>query len=206
MKPFGISPQTNEINVATIIRKATINDIWQIYNLYKTVAIVNLGSLTQQEDEITLEYVSDTVRKGLVRGLIFVIENDGQIVGYFKAFTSEFRALAHVLTNATMMIHPEYQTQNYGSKLINAYLEEIKTNMPHILRFELLPHQGNQRAIQFYKKHGFMQESLAEEKIITPQDNFEPEVTLVWFNPNFSKDALHKYHTFLSEHYTFLNS
>jgi hypothetical protein len=76
MKPFNISPQTNEVNVATIIRKATINDIWQIYNLYKTVAIVNLGSLTQQEDEITLEYVSDTVRKGMTRGLILVIEND----------------------------------------------------------------------------------------------------------------------------------
>ena len=135
MKPFNISPQTNEVNVATIIRKATINDIWQIYNLYKTVAIVNLGSLTQQEDEITLEYVSDTVRKGMTRGLILVIENDGQIVGYFKAFTSEFRTLAHVLTNATMMIHPEWQGRDYGSKLINAYLQEISANMSHILRF-----------------------------------------------------------------------
>ena len=202
MKPFNISPQTNEVNVATIIRKATINDIWQIYNLYKTVAIVNLGSLTQQEDEITLEYVSDTVRKGMTRGLILVIENDGQIVGYFKAFTSEFRTLAHVLTNATMMIHPEWQGRDYGSKLINAYLQEISANMSHILRFELLPHQNNQKAIQFYKRHGFMQESLAEQKIRTPEKNFEPEVTLVWFNPNFSEDALQKYHAFLSENYT----
>ena len=202
MKSFGISPQTKEVNVATTIRKASINDIWQIYNLYKTVAIVNLGSLTQEEDEITLEYVSDTVRKGLARGLILVIENDGQIVGYLKAFTSEFRTLAHVLTNATMMIHPEWQGRDYGSKLINAYLQEISVNMSHILRFELLPHQSNQKAIQFYKRHGFMQESLAEQKIRTPKENFEPEVTLVWFNPNFAEDALQKYHVFLSENYT----
>jgi L-amino acid N-acyltransferase YncA len=202
MKSFGISPQTEEVNVATIIRKATINDVWRIYNLYKTVAIVNLGSLTQQEDEISLEYVSDTVRKGLARGLILVIENDGQIVSYLKAFTSEFRTLAHVLTNATMMIHPEWQGRDYGSKLINAYLQEISVNMSHILRFELLPHQSNQKAIQFYKRHGFMQESLAEKKIRTPKENFEAEVTLVWFNLNFSKDALQKYHAFLSENYT----
>ena len=169
MKSFGISPQTEEVNVATIIRKATINDVWRIYNLYKTVAIVNLGSLTQQEDEISLEYVSDTVRKGLERGLILVIENDGQIVSYLKAFTSEFRTLAHVLTNATMMIHPEWQGRDYGSKLINAYLQEISVNMSHILRFELLPHQSNQKAIQFYKRHGFMQESLAEKKLEPPK-------------------------------------
>lgn len=197
-------PQTKDIT--NIIRKANINDIPQIYNLYKTVAAVNVGNLTQETDEISLEYIEDMVHKGIERGLIIIIENNGQIVGYFKAFTSAFRALAHVLTNATMMIHPEYQSQNYGSKLINAYLEEIKTNMPHILRFELLPHQGNQRAIKFYKRHGFMQESLAAEKIRTPKDNFEPEVTLVWFNPNFSKDALHQYHAFLSEHYTSENS
>jgi hypothetical protein len=63
------------------------------------------------------------VKKGIERGLILVIENNRQIVSYLKAFTSKFRALAHVLTNATMMIHPECQSQNYGSKLINAYLK-----------------------------------------------------------------------------------
>ena len=218
MKSFRITPEINQVTLAenenqltpqsestnqiqsshttAIIRKATLSDIGQIYHLYKIVAIVNQGNLTQESDEITLEYVNNTVRKGLQRGLILVIEKDKNIIGYLKAFTSEFRTLAHVLTNTTMIIHPEWQGREYGSNLINAYLEKIKANMPHILRFELLPHQSNQRAIRFYQRHGFVQESLAEQKIRNVKGNFEPEVTLVWFNPNFSKDALRKYHAF----------
>jgi ribosomal protein S18 acetylase RimI-like enzyme len=97
-----------------------------------------------------------------------------------------------------MMVHPEWQGKGYGSQLMDAYLEEIQANMPHILRFELLPHQGNQRAIKFYERHGFVRESLASQKIRNPQGNFDSEVTLVWFNPNFSEEGLKRYHAFLS--------
>ena len=69
--------------------------------------------------------------------------------------------------------------------------------MPHILRFELLPHQGNQRAIKFYENHGFVRESIARQKIRNIAGKFEPEVTLVWFNPNFSQESLKQYHAFL---------
>jgi ribosomal protein S18 acetylase RimI-like enzyme len=218
MKSFRITPEINQVTLAenenqlspqsestnqiqsshttAIIRKATLSDIGQIYHLYKVVAIVNQGNLTQESDEITLKCVNNTVRKGLQRGLILVIKKDKNIIGYLKAFTSEFRTLAHVLTNTKMIVHPEWQGREYGSNLINAYLEKIKANMPHILRFELLPHQSNQRAIRFYQRHGFVQESLAEQKIRNVNGNFEPEVILVWFNPNFSKDALRKYHAF----------
>jgi len=191
------SPSQPQPSCAAIIRKATLDDIWQIYDLYKIVARVNVGNLTQEEDEITLEYINEVLHKGLERGLILVIEKDNKIVGYLKAFTSEFRSLAHVLTNATMMIHPEYQSAGYGGQLLDSYLEQIKSNMPHILRFELLPHQSNQKAIEFYERHGFVQESLAQKKIRHPKGTFEAEETLVWFNPNFSKDALKKYHSFL---------
>ncbi len=57
--------------------------------------------------------------------------------------------------------------------------------------------QGNQRAIQFYERHGFVWESIARQKIRRIDENFESEVTLVWFNPNFSLHSLKKYHAFL---------
>ncbi len=186
-KRLLLTPSQPQSRFATpIIRKATLNDIWQIYNLYKIVARSNRGNLTQEEDEVTLHNISEVLNKGLRRGLVLILEKDNQIIGYFKAFTSEFRCLAHVLTNATMMVHPEWQNRGYGSKLIDAYLSEIKSNMPHILRFELLPHQGNQRAIRIYERHGFATESLAQKKIRNPKGTFESEVTMVWFNPNFS--------------------
>ncbi len=181
-----------------IIRKVTLNDIYPLYELYKIVARVNQGNLTQEEDEITLKYISEVVKDGQKRGLILVVERNKQIIAYLKAFTSPFRCLAHVLTNTTMMVHPEWQGKGYGNQLMDAYLDEIKSNMPHILRFELLPHQSNQRAIKFYERHGFVRESLAQKKIRNPKGNFDSEVMLVWFNPNFSEEGLKKYHAFLS--------
>ncbi|MEA5536815.1 GNAT family N-acetyltransferase [Crocosphaera sp. XPORK-15E] len=170
---------------AVIIRKATLDDIWQIYQLYKIVAQESPGNLTQEDSEITWSYVQEEVNKGLTRGLILVLENQGSIIGYLKAFTSEFGCQAHVLTNATMMLHPFWQNQGYGGQLIEAYLTEIQRNMPHILRFELLPHQSNQKAICFYERHGFVIESKARQKIRNQRGNLEAEVTMVWFNPNF---------------------
>ena len=181
-----------------IIRKAALKDIHQLYKLYKIVARFNRGNLTPEEDEITLKYIGQVLQKAIERGLVLVVEQENQIIGYLKAFTSPFRCLAHVLTNATMMVHPEWQGQGYGSQLMNAYLGEIKANLPHILRFELLPHQSNQKAIAFYERHGFVRESLASQRIRNPQGNFDSEVTLVWFNPNFSEESLKRYHAFLS--------
>ncbi len=201
MKRLGIPPDINSAQnsqlVQSSLRKATPNDLWKIFDLYKIVAQVNRGHLTQEEDEITLEYVSEMLRLGTERGLILVLEEDDKIIGYLKAFTSQFRCLAHVLTNATMIVHPEWQGKGYGGQLLDTYLSEIKSNMPHILRFELLPHQGNQRAIHFYERHGFVRESIAHQKIRRTDENFESEVTLVWFNPNFSLHSLKKYHAFL---------
>ncbi len=177
------SEHQQEVNV--IIRQATLDDLQQIYQLYKIVAQNSPGNLTQDDSEITLSYVLAEVNKGLTRGLILVLENQGTIIGYLKAFTSEFRCQAHVLTHATMMIHPSWQNQGYGEKLMETYLKEIKQNMPHILRFELLPHQSNQRAIRFYQRCGFLIESLAHQKIRNWRGNFENEVIMVWFNPNF---------------------
>lgn len=183
---------------SAIIRRASENDIRPLYKLYKIVARSNPGNLTQEEGEITLDYVCGVLKEGLQCGLVLVIEEGGEMVGCLKAFTSRFKCLAHVLTNATMIVHPEWQGKGYGGRLIDAYLREIEANMPHILRFELLPHRSNTRAIEFYKKHGFRWESMAFQKIRKPQGNFDSEVTLVWFNPNFSEEGLKRYHAFLS--------
>jgi ribosomal protein S18 acetylase RimI-like enzyme len=183
---------------SVMIRRATENDIRPLYKLYKIVARSNPGNLTQEEGEITLDYVGQMLREGLEYGLVLVIEEGGEIVGCLKAFTSRFKCLAHVLTNATMIVHIEWQGKGYGGQLIDAYLREIKANMPHILRFELLPHRSNTRAIEFYQKHGFRCESMAFQKIRNLRGNFDSEVTLVWFNPNFSEEGLKRYHAFLS--------
>ncbi len=44
---------------SAIIRRASENDIRPLYKLYKIVARSNPGNLTQEEREITLDYVGD---------------------------------------------------------------------------------------------------------------------------------------------------
>jgi len=181
----------------SIIRKATMEDIAQIYDLYKIVAKNNPGNLTQEEDEITLDYVAEMVKSGLERGFVFVVDKDGYIISYLKAFTSKFRCLAHVLGDITSMSHPDYQNTGYGAKLWLTGINEIKNNMPHILRVEIVPHANNINVINMYQRIGFKMESECEKKIRNHDDSIGSEVVLTLFNPNFSKEALHNYHKYL---------
>jgi putative acetyltransferase len=180
------------------LRKAILSDADKIYKLYQLVAQVNRGSLTQEADELTFNYVWEMVNNGCERGLILVGESEGQIIAYLKAFTSRFRCLAHVLGEATMMVHPDWQGSGWGRKLMSAYLDEIRVNLRHILRFELLPHQSNQKAIEFYQKFGFMLEGESVQRIRRIDGAFESELKLVWVNPNFSLNSLKDYCAFLN--------
>lgn len=188
----------------SLIRKATINDVYQIYQLYKTVARHNPGNLTQEEYEITFDYVEEMVKTGLERGLVLVIERDSEIIGYFKAFTSKFKCLAHVLGDGTLMIHPKYQS-GYGAKLFIKFLNEIKTNMKHIMKFEIVPHEANKLAVQMYYKLGFKLEVKNEQKIRNYDGSFGGELLMSWYNSNFSQDALNNYHLYLKTLITQIN-
>ena len=83
MKRLGIPPDLNSAQksqlVQSSITKATPNDLWKIFDLYKIVAQFNRGNLTQEKDEITLEYVNEMLRLGTERGLILVLEEDDNL-------------------------------------------------------------------------------------------------------------------------------
>ena len=140
------------------------------------------------------------VKTGIERGLVLVIERDNEIIGYFKAFTSKFKCLAHVLGDGTLMIHPSYQS-GYGAKLFLRFLHEIKTNMRHIMKFEILPHEVNKLAIQMYYKLGFKLEVNNSSKIRNYDGSFGGEVLMSWKNDNFCSNALNKYHEYLKQKY-----
>lgn len=181
-----------------IIRKANINDVLDIFFLYKSVAQAFPGNLTQEVEEITFEYVKDCLLQAMQRGLALVIEKDGKIIGYMKAFTSRFKCLAHVLTDGTMMIHPKYaKTSGYGAKLFIKFMYIVKEEMKHILRCEILPHDSNIFAINMFQKLGYKLEATASKKIRNTDGTFGGEVCVTWENPNFDSGALEKYHQYL---------
>ena len=178
---------------AVTVRRAVMSDARSIFDLYIRVAHEEPGHLSLEEDEVTLDYIHNELHHGFHRGLVMVLEMDGCIIGYLNAYTSEVCCSAHVLTQTTMMIEPGCQDRGLGGTLLESYLQDMQSTMPHIYRFELFPHQSNQRAIEFYEHHGFVRESEAAAKIRTTAGTFESEVTLVWFNPNFSETHLKVY-------------
>ncbi len=190
--------------MTTLIRKATLNDIEQIYELYKAVARHNPGNLTQEEYEITLDYVEEMVKSGLERGLILVTEKEGEVIGYFKAFTSKFKCLAHVLDNATAMVLPV--TSGLGAKLITFALNTISKEMRHIEQFDIVPHEANKLAIRLYSKLGFEMRFNNKAKIRNYDGSFGGELLMSWYNPNFCTEELEKYHVFLKQKYFVQNN
>lgn len=185
------APGLDEAGV--MVRRAVLGDARSIFDLYVKVTHADPGHLVREESEVTVDYIHSELHNGFHRGLVMVIELGDRIIGYLNAYTSEACSLAHVLTQASMMVDPDWQDQGLGGMLLATYLQEIRTKMPHIYRFELFTHQSDRRAIEFYEHHGFLRESEAVAKLRTAEGTFESEVTLVWFNPDFSEAQLQAY-------------
>ena len=72
--------------------------------------------------------------------------------------------------------------------------------MKHIYRFELLPHESNKKAMNFYLQNNFKIESTSKYRVLGINNNFEDEIKMVWFNKNFNQDSLSSYCNFLSQY------
>ena len=183
-----------------LIRKVKKEDAKQVYDLYRAASKKYPGRLTQFADEIRFEYIKeDVIQKSLDLGMMLVVEYDGAIVASLKAYTSPYRCLSHVLTNATLMSHPNLQTFKYGAILFKEILKTIEREMPHIYIFEALPHETNRKAVQFYKSCGMIESGKIQEKIINNGQK-ESEIILTWKNPSFQYEKLSEYQKYLSDY------
>ncbi|MDC7684017.1 GNAT family N-acetyltransferase [Asticcacaulis sp. BYS171W] len=136
------------------IRRATAADATAILALYHEVARVS-GGLARTESEITPDYIDGNLSAALSRGLCLVAVQDGVCVGEIHACAPVPRQFAHVLSDLTLAIAPAAQGQGLGHRLFSAFLTEVRTNLPHIRRVELLCREGNQRGIALYERLGF---------------------------------------------------
>jgi hypothetical protein len=185
-----------------IIRKVKKEDTQQVYELYKAVSKAYPGRLTQYEDEIFLKYIeSDVIQKSLDLGIMLVVEENEKIIGIFKAYTEPYKLLAHILTNATLMIHPEHTSLLYVRTLIKTFLKTIEDEFPHIYALEGVPHESTDQLIRYYKKIGFVEDSRLPNRIFYPDSNkIESSVVIRWINPNFQKDKLEEYRKYLKNY------
>ena len=169
------------------VRTAEIEDLSRIRHLYCAVARGE-GGIARVENEITDGYVRNFLEKSIESGLILVAahpENADVLIAEIHAFRPGPRVFNHVLSDLTVVVHPEFQGKKVGRTIFTIFLEEIGINRPDIGRVELIARESNKKAIAFYQSFGFHIEGRLEMRIKTPDGNYEADIPMGWQNPNF---------------------
>lgn len=166
-----------------IIRKATLEDTNEIFELYKRVSR-EVGGLARVEKEISKTYIESFSCKSFENGLQFVVTdslNEQAIIAEIHCYQLEPGVFKHILSELTVAVHPDYQGKGLGKKLFQTLLDEIQFNRPDILRVELIARESNSKAIQLYEQLGFKIEGRFENRISNGDNLFEADIPMAWF-------------------------
>lgn len=168
-------------------RTAVIDDIDRLLSLYKIVAR-NEGGILRLEHEITHDYIRHFYEKSLEAGLIIVGEhpdNPDILIAEIHAYRPGVKAFDHVLSNLTVVVHPDFQDKKIGRTILTIFLEEVGRNCPNIGRVELVARESNAKAIALYQSMGFLIEGRLEMRIKGSDGHYEADIPMAWENPNF---------------------
>jgi ribosomal protein S18 acetylase RimI-like enzyme len=166
------------------IRPAQVHDCSHIKNLYLLVA-EQKGGIARKHYEITDEYISRIISNSLAKGYMYLAEMDGLVIGSLHAYRPEPEIFAHILSDLTIAVHPDFQGRGIGKALFTSLLDCIKNERTDILRVELVTRETNKRAIALYESLGFKQEGKFVGRILESSKTFEADIPMAWFNPNW---------------------
>lgn len=168
------------------IKKSRVEYWPEILDLYRLVAQVS-GNLARISEEISGEYVKNFLKKSQDFGISMIAFEGMNIIGEIHAYKLEPKVFSHVLSELTIVVHPDFQGKGVGRALFSAFLTEVETRRHDILRVELISRESNKKAIQFYSTLGFQQEGRLEKRIDSGDGTFEADIPMAWINPKFRK-------------------
>ncbi len=166
------------------IRLTGAEDYSQLISLYKEVAAKS-GGIIRIDDEINFDYVNMFIENSLRQGLSLVAEVNSRIVAEIHAYTPGIYAFQHMLSDLTIVVHPEFQNQGIGKKLFSEFLRIVQEDFAHILRIELYVREENKPIVEFYESLGFINEGRQKNKILNRANELETPLHMAWFNPSF---------------------
>lgn len=155
-----------------------------IVSLYRAVAAVP-GGLARTVDEITPRYVAGFLGRSLDGGVVLVAREGtaGDIHGEIHASPPGPRVFSHVLGDLTLAVHPDAQGRGIGRRLVEALLDVVVRERPHITRVELVARESNVRAIALYRRLGFIEEGRLLGRIRSVGGGYEADVLMAWRRP-----------------------
>lgn len=170
------------------IRKSSQEDYPALINLYREVANIS-GGIIRTDQEIDFDYINMFIESSMKKGLSLVAEKDAEIVAEIHAYTPDICAFRHMLSDLTIVVHPEYQKLGIGKKLFKTFLKSVQDEFRHILRVELYVREENKPIVKFYESLGFINEGRQKNKILNASNQLETPLHMAWFNPNYKSRA-----------------
>lgn len=167
-----------------IIRKATISDREGIAELYRNVA-GNVVGISRRPHEITDTYVYSLLNKRPTDIVCLVgVDDDDNILGVVHGTKNGLEVYSHILSDLTVIIKPDIQSQGLGKKLSLAFLEHIFTHRTDIMRVEMEV-ITILKLVEAFEFAGFVKEAETNKRIKNADGTFSNSVLMAWFNPNF---------------------
>jgi putative acetyltransferase len=140
---------------AFTVRPAVPEDAAAILALHRKVA-AQPGGLARQPEEVTADYVAHAMAVADDGGVNLVaVDPDGALCGELHVERMKVAIFAHVLTDLTVAVDPDWQGRGVGSALFRALIDTARTMTPPVGRIELWTGAANLGAQRLYERLGF---------------------------------------------------
>jgi GNAT superfamily N-acetyltransferase len=111
------------------------------------------------------------------RGRVFVLRRDGAIVGMINLlFTISTAEGGFVILLEDLVVHKEFQSHGYGSKLLQHAIDFAKQK--NFLRITLLTDRPENLAQEFFRRHGFHESSMIPMRLLITPESEQPQANL----------------------------
>jgi len=170
-------------------RPTEAKDAKALFQLYTTVAEQG-GGIARNPQEITEDYIQHNLEKTLQNGVGYVVEHPSvatELIASVHCYQLVPSVFRHILSELTIVVHTAFQGAGLGRLVFSALLHHVAQHRQEILRIELITRESNQKAIRLYEKLGFQQEGRLEKRIWNVTGEWEADIPMAWFNPNFQR-------------------
>lgn len=144
------------MNDEPVIEQATLEDLPQMVDLLHELFTIEGDFMPNRAKQMRgLRLILEQPN----RGRIFVLRNDGMILGMINLlFTISTAEGGFVILLEDVIVHHDFRHRGYGDKLLTHALEYAKKK--DFLRITLLTDRLNEQGQHFFERHGFFKSKM----------------------------------------------